>query len=194
MKLTLIRHGSTILNEQSRYQGWIDPSLSDTGRMEILALKEVLGDRYFDRIVSSDLNRAIESADILFEGRDIEKTEALREISFGDWDGLTYAECLDQGGQLYRSWIDDPESHTPPNGETLSAMRGRVLRLVNELLLSLSDNPNAEVALLTHGGPIRVLLQHFRQTESPVSYISIPSPAQFVCLEVDSSINITTIV
>ena len=103
MLLTLIRHGPTEWNASRRFQGRTDVPLSPTGRAHALAAAGALKSEQIERIYSSDLQRALETAQIVGEphGAQILTDERLREFDFGAWEGLTWIEIVARNPHLY---------------------------------------------------------------------------------------------
>ncbi len=120
--LYLLRHGSTIFNEDSdRFCGRTDPSLSSIGIKQInkiaLELKNILS---VSHIVTSPLKRAVESAEII--NRELASpyivNNDIREIDFGEWEGLTKAEINVKYPDVMQKWFLRPDLTIPPGGET----------------------------------------------------------------------------
>jgi len=82
MKVYLIRHGETEFNAERKAQGWCDVKLTENGMMQAAELGEGIKNIKFDRIISSDLVRAKQTANIIF-GNDpkTEYDERLREVN-----------------------------------------------------------------------------------------------------------------
>jgi alpha-ribazole phosphatase len=152
LRLTVVRHGSTAWNEAGRYQGWGDPPLSERGRGEAERLRVRLAGERFDRVVASDLRRARETAEIALPGAEVETDARLRELHFGAWEGLTWAECTARDGDLLTRWTEDPLSCAPPEGEETRAFEAR-------LAAALGDLPESgEVLWVVHAGVIHAAL------------------------------------
>lgn len=152
LRLTLARHASTAWNEARRYQGWGDPPLSPRGRAEAARLHARLRGESFDRVVASDLARAVETAAIAYPAAAVERDERLREMDFGAWDGLTWSECEARDGDRVRRWIDDPEAYPPPGGESASAFTSRVAAALAGL------PAEGRILWVTHAGVIHAVL------------------------------------
>jgi broad specificity phosphatase PhoE len=152
LTLTLVRHASTVLNEQRRYQGWTDPPLSACGRREARLLGERIATAHFDALVSSDSRRCVETAALALPERTIATDRRWRELDFGAWDGRTYAECEASQPDLLRAWIGDPAGVTPPGGEPFAGFCRRVDGAVDAL------PREGQALLIAHGGPIRRVL------------------------------------
>lgn len=157
LRLTLVRHGSTEWNETGRFQGWGDPPLSPKGRAEAAHLHRVIGGERFDRVVTSGLLRARETAAIALPGVAAESDERLREMGFGAWDGLTWDECEARDGDLIRRWVDDPSAVSPPGGESAGVFEARIAA-------ALADLPaEGDHLWVAHAGVIHAILAHWME-------------------------------
>src|SRR5579885_891994 len=94
MRLYLVRHGQTAWNAQEKAQGHTDVPLDETGKIQAQRLAELLEGSRIDLILTSDLQRSKETAQVIADrfGAPLEATELLRERSFGEWEGLPYTE------------------------------------------------------------------------------------------------------
>lgn len=198
--LHLLRHGRTRWNEQRRYLGHTDQNL-DAGSLTVLGpLRERYQHAEFVKMYCSDLRRcrqtlgfvlsqtgagldwgvnmASSSLDTLGEAMpEVCYDSRLRELDFGEWEGKTYAELKDH--PAYRSWIDDPSSVTPPDGESLMSFQIRIRHFLADLYTELealansletvaavgdTEQPEAadpgqrDVLIVTHGGVIRQMM------------------------------------
>lgn len=153
----LVRHGETVWNKQSRYQGQSNVPLSDTGRMQAKILSRRLENEAIDLIYASDLDRAIETANIIAEPHDLEVvcSKSMRELGFGIWEGLTYDEIINKWPESMKKWQNDPLNVKPPNGETLAELMERT----SDFLMAVAKNhPDKTILIATHAGPIRAIL------------------------------------
>ena len=91
LELWLVRHGETTFSAGKRVAGWSDPPLTDNGRRQAEALREVIDGRRFVGVWSSDLQRAVDSARLAWG--EPETDQRLRECDFGDLEGCTYEEA-----------------------------------------------------------------------------------------------------
>jgi alpha-ribazole phosphatase len=157
MKLLLVRHGQTNHNLDHRYQGLTDAPLNKTGLKQADQIIKRLIDEKLDAIYSSDLMRSVQTAEKISKkyGLQIKKDERLREISFGEWEGMSYQEIQAQSSDLLEGWMSDPAHISPPNGETLLQLAERVKSALDEIRSQYEDQT---VLLVTHGGVIRTLL------------------------------------
>lgn len=149
LRVTLIRHATTALNEARRYQGATDPALSERGQREAARLHARLQGDCFDRVFTSDLRRCTETAAIAFPGTPAEPEPRLRELHFGRWDGRTYGECLADDGQRFQRWIAAPDREAPPGGEAFEDFARRADAWVDSL------PSEGSILAFSHGGPIR---------------------------------------
>ena len=154
-RLLLLRHGESVLGAQNRYAGRLDPPLTQEGRRQVERLRRRFLRFRVDHVFTSDLRRCRETAELLVPGATVVCTKRLREMDFGAWEGLTPSECLRMSPSLYQCWLEDPRSVSPPGGEPLDRFAGRVLSFADRVAARFSGKT---VALVTHGGPIRVLL------------------------------------
>ena len=137
-RITILRHGSTELNEQDCSRGWLNVPLSDKGRQEAKIAAEFLAPREFSAIYASDLGRAVETANIVAEYHPnlmVEWTACLRPINFGDWQGQPIAKVGPLMDELSERWATDLSIESP-NGESFKSFQDRAY----PFLLSLPDN------------------------------------------------------
>ena len=158
--LHFIRHGETEWNAEQRIQGQTDIPLSAKGREQARVLADRLAGASIGAIWSSDLQRALDTARPLAErlGLEVRVTEALRERDFGDDEGKRDDEVL--------SFLPQSEGLDPdwahPNGETRRDVWNRTAAFLDALL---GDPPAEEIALVTHGGPIRLGVAYLQRRE-----------------------------
>jgi alpha-ribazole phosphatase len=156
IRLLLARHGQTDWNVQHRYQGQSDTSLTDTGKAQAAALARRLAGEEIHAIYASDLKRAWETAGAVGSALNMAARPEpdLREIHFGNWEGLTHQEIARRYPEARAAWIADPES-APPGGESLSQV---VARLDDVLARIRRDHQDQTVLIVGHGGSITVLI------------------------------------
>ncbi len=157
-KLIFVRHGETGWNSSFRFQGQTDVPLGEEGRRQSALLAERLSHVSFDRIYSSPLSRAFETASII-SGRvlipdGIIKMEGLSEMCFGRWEGLAPAEIQEKDPDLFHSWWKDPSSVTPPGGEPFHGLVSRAGAALRTILKDDDEN----ILVVCHGGTIRAAL------------------------------------
>jgi probable phosphoglycerate mutase len=148
-RILLVRHGQSTHNAQARLQGQADPPLSDAGRAEAELLKAALPAFAPDRVVTSDLQRAAQTAELLGYPT-ARKDPRLREIDVGAWAGRPLSdfpagpETAWRGGELHA-----------PDGESWSRFLARVAGAFDELVAT-----GESWLVVCHGGVVRAALSH----------------------------------
>jgi alpha-ribazole phosphatase len=155
-RIWLVRHGEPA-GVRGRCYGKLDVGLSPAGREQMERTAACLKAEPFDAFYASPRLRTLESARILasFHTCVCREDDGLGEIDFGDFEGLPYDEIAERYPTLYRQWMDSPTEVQFPNGESFGAMRLRVLRTLEAILKA---HEGRTVAVVTHGGTIRIIL------------------------------------
>jgi alpha-ribazole phosphatase len=156
VKLTLIRHGATIWNALRRFQGQTDVPLSEEGRAQAAAIAAALRSESFDRIYSSDLSRALETACILAASRNTEVVadRRLREFDFGRWEGLTWEQIAAIDPRLGGQPPTRAKLYDPDGGESFAQVCARVRAFLDDV----ARQPFDSIAIVTHAGPLHAAL------------------------------------
>lgn len=149
----LIRHGEPVEEAIGRCYGSSDVKLSSKGREQIARAAEYLANEPIAAVYSSPLNRAVESAKILSPR--IRIAPGLREIDFGDFEGLTWDEIALRFPRAWQEWMEKPTEVRFPNGETYIELRDRVLATFETIR---RESEGQTVAIVSHGGVNRILL------------------------------------
>jgi alpha-ribazole phosphatase/probable phosphoglycerate mutase len=156
--LLFIRHAETDM--AGTFCGHSDPPVNQRGCAQIEELLGTLADESVGAIYSSDLARARTTANaigIAFRLSPI-AMPALREIGFGEWEGLSWQQIEARDAVYARRWSEAYPHMPAPGGESFEAFRARVTGAV-EHLLSLADG--SKIAVVTHAGVMRVALRVF---------------------------------
>jgi alpha-ribazole phosphatase len=158
MRLILVRHGETGWLAQGRYQGQRQVPLSELGRRQVATLAGRLAGERIQAVWSSDLLRARQTAEAIATplALPLRLETRLREIHFGVWEGLTFEEIRQIDPTVVDSMQRDPLHFTPPGGESLTRLASRVQSLLADLDAQRADE--VVLALVSHGGPLRVLI------------------------------------
>lgn len=150
----LIRHGEPVEEARQRCYGSSDVKLSARGREQMTRVAEYLANEPIAAIYTSPLDRTIESSRILGLGP-IHIVHGLREIAFGDFEGLTYDEIAVAFPQAFQQWMERPTEVRFPNGESYTALRDRVLAAFEAIG---RESEGRTVAIVSHGGVNRILI------------------------------------
>lgn len=155
--LILIRHGETPYNRDKRYQGHKDTPLTRKGGRQTKEIASRLRNEPLDAIYSSDLKRTRYTAEVIngYHSLKINILPQLREVDFGDWEGKTHDEIQREWKGLLNERNNKPSKIEIPGGESIKDLAKRVRTTVKKIL---SDHPDQRIAIITHGGPIRIIL------------------------------------
>ncbi|KKB36025.1 histidine phosphatase family protein [Bacillus thermotolerans] len=153
----LYRHGLTVDNERKAYSGWTDSILSEEGKKELKRIQPCLP--AYEKVVTSDLQRCVHTAGLLFPEHSTEAWPEFREMNFGRWEGKMHKEA--ESIEEYRVWVNDPFSHPIPEGESFQEFAARIENGWYKWLDELKEQRIQRAALVTHGGVIRYLLTQF---------------------------------
>ena len=150
----LVRHGESEGNAARVFTGQRDSPLTARGRAQAEAVAEELVKVKFDRIVSSDLSRTRDTAEVIAkrQGIPVEIIPELREINVGDRTGTSFDEA-----RGLPNWSDDGFVSWP-GGETLDQVLARTLGAIARLT---RESSGKTVLVVGHGGVNRILLSHF---------------------------------
>ena len=156
----IVRHGQTNWNILGKTQGHGNSDLTAKGIEQATELAESIVNYPIDYIYSSDLGRAVQTAQILGDKLNIKvkETEALREMGFGEWEGLLIDEIKTNYANVYTTWRNEPHLAQIPGGETLHLIKDRV----DSFIQSLNEKyDNKHILLVTHSVTVRVMLLAF---------------------------------
>jgi broad specificity phosphatase PhoE len=159
VELICVRHGRTGWNVDRRFQGQTDIPLDDRGRAQAQAVAASLRGEAFDLAVSSDLGRAVETAQTILRehpGTPLRLDRDLREMAFGTWEGLTWAQIVEGDAELALEREHRPRSYAPPQGESFDLLVERTQRAIERIVAELPDGGRALV--VTHAGILHALL------------------------------------
>lgn len=156
MKLYLVRHGQTDANHRKIFQGWLNWSLNDYGQNEAAWLRDQLHGLPISKIYTSPLKRAVETTEIIAQGLadPIEnvQVEALKEMNFGTWDGLSSEEIMKKDPEVFQNWLDHWQTVKTPEGESAVQLYKRVTCWLDRLIDLTEDDRN--LLIVSHEGVI----------------------------------------
>lgn len=156
-RLLLVRHAEPDESMQDRCYGSLDVPLSAAGLRRAAAVGEALRDHDIAAVYTSPLERAFETARAIATAQGLEPIacDDLRELDFGELEGMRYDDIAAGHPELHRFWMDDPASVRFPGGEGLADLRRRVL---TEAARIRARHAGEAVAVVAHGGVVRVVL------------------------------------
>lgn len=157
-RILAIRHGETAWNVDTRLQGHLDIPLNDEGLRQAQHLAQALGQsETIDAIYASDLSRAHITAQAIAQatGHTVSTHPGLRERHFGAFQGRTFAEIEVELPEHAWHWRKRTPDWVPPDGgESLIALRERIVATVDELA---ARHPGQQVVMVAHGGVLDIL-------------------------------------
>ena len=176
-ELILIRHGETDWNLEGRYTGQSDVPLNAKGISQAKTLANRLADEQLKAIYTSDLSRARQTAEQLAQKTASQVTvdRRLREIDQGQWEGLLFEEIRSRFQEAWERRLSQPLEVAAPGGETVGAVRARVLESLGEIL---NTHPRDKVAIVSHGLALAIIKVHLRGFPIEEVWEHIPRNAQ----------------
>ena len=153
MKLYMIRHGQSETNLARRFTGWAQVNLTEQGVEDAKRAGEYLKGISFDRIYSSDLIRAVQTAQNAIPGCEPVQLSILREISVGELERQMIDECAAKYGETFAE-NRSKRNFVPYGGENQEMLRQRV----EQFLQMLEENPCEMVAAFVHAGVVQTAL------------------------------------
>lgn len=165
MELYILRHGETIWNKEGRLQGNTDISLNEAGRAVARITGEALKDTAIDKIYTSPLSRAYETACLIRGDRDIEiiRDERLRELCFGDLEGQIIRDMKADPTSRFQNFFEAPEKYVPDyKGERLEELCRRTAEFMEEVILPQADKLH-RVMIVGHGAMNKGIMCYIKQ-------------------------------
>ncbi|MER2037283.1 MAG: histidine phosphatase family protein [Solibacillus sp.] len=150
--IKFFRHGETTWNMEKRLQGWLDSPLTVQGRTQIQSQLWKA-----DYVISSDLGRAFETAQLLFPQQAIHTDQRLREIYLGEWQGCSIIDL--QHTEEYKCYSNTPHLFCPSTQESFESVTARMQNVFQELLLL----PYENIAVVSHGVAIACFMNFYEE-------------------------------
>jgi len=157
-RLFLARHGDTELNSAERYWGCTDVKLSADGLRQAERLRDRLAEEKIDVVYSSDLKRASVTAETIASKHqlDVNHCEELREVDFGNIEGLTYDEIRQLHPEFFNKyWIRRLLDLRFPGGESIDELNSRVSKFTDRLK---GHTAEKTILIVAHQGPLAILI------------------------------------
>ena len=160
----IVRHGQTEWNLLGKTQGHGNSDLTPKGIEQAELLADSMTKYPIDYIYSSDLGRAYQTAEIIGNklNIEVEKTEALREMNFGTWEGRIIKDIIEEDPELYKMWRNEPHLAKIPQGETLSQIKERTDAFIKEVN---EKYDGKHIVLVTHSLCARIMLLSFLDSD-----------------------------
>lgn len=182
MKLILVRHGETDWNRMEKCQGISDIPLNSNGIKQAQDLAYSLRSEDLSAIYSSDLSRALKTANEIAKYHDIDTVvdERFREMDQGDFEGLEFGLIREKYSDVLRKWREEPDTLQIPGGETLTNVQKRAWDAFNNLLgtyrgksvLVVSHNLTIVTMLCKFSGKSLLSFREFSVSETSKSVIN----------------------
>jgi len=156
-KVILVRHGQTVWNLEMKYQGHTDIALTEKGVKQAQLVADALAEDTIAGVYSSDLSRAYNTAEIIACKHDLPviAIPELREVSFGEWEGLSYDKINHNWPELMSKLFTHPDEIRIPGGETFRELKDRAQTAIQRLI---TNHPNETIIVVSHGGTIRTVI------------------------------------
>ena len=157
VKVVFVRHGQTEWNVSGRYQGQSDVALSAAGIEQAEKLAANFPVEHIDAIYASDLIRARVTAETVAKrfGLGVNLEPAFRELSFGDWEGLTYEQIVASWPDAMVSFLARPDILDIPHGESFPEVQQRAMSRLQELS---QKHEGQTIMVAAHGAVLRTML------------------------------------
>jgi 2,3-bisphosphoglycerate-dependent phosphoglycerate mutase len=158
-RVLLIRHGQSEGNAAGRFGSHTATPLSARGRAQAAATAQALATENFSAIYSSDLLRAVETAEPLarLTGLEVQRTDAFRERSVGVMEGLTFEEAAEQHPEQYAALLQRDFEHVLLGGESYRQLLDRAALELNQ---AIERHKGGRIAVFSHTGTICILTLH----------------------------------
>ena len=157
--LYMVRHGETILTPLRKFSGTgpINPELTEKGLSQAAAVAKEIAKLKPEVLIASPLMRTTQTAQAIADttGLEINFDEVWYELSFGDWDGLSFEEVKEKFPDEYQAWLNS-SSYAPAGGESYDQAGIRVEEALEKVA---AEYPGQRVVVVTHNGVIKLAAQ-----------------------------------
>lgn len=156
MKVYLLRHGETEGNVKGTFAGHTDTPLTNLGRRQAKEAHHKINHFDIDVVISSPLSRAVDTAKLSYRLPD-DLRDGLKEMSFGEFEDMTYEEITNQYPNDVTEWKEKGLYYTFPKGESVRSFYDRVVECYKEILETYEGK---NLLIVAHSGVIRSILSH----------------------------------
>ena len=186
-ELILLRHGQTAANETHIFCGRLDPPLSPQGEEAVRNTAQVLS-ADFDRVLTSDALRATQTAQLVCPDAKPEMLTALREIDFGDFEGLGADEIQRHMAEPWARYIGDPQGFVFPGGDDAA----QYLRKAAKTAFTIVQGGEGRVLVVSHKGWIAAALSVLLHGDASHMFRYDIRPAGFARLSITDGFAVLT--
>ncbi len=160
-RLIFVRHAEAEGNYKRIFQGWTDGELTEKGHAQAQLVAQRLKDWDIDVIYSSSLKRTMQTASYIAKVKQLPiiRTDKLKEINGGDWEGRTWEELPLKWPEEYDTWENKPHLHKMPNGESVEELQKRIM---DEVMYIIRNNEGKNICIVTHGTAIKSIMCRFK--------------------------------
>ncbi len=157
VRIIFIRHAESLWNPIGRYQGRLDPELSEKGHKQAQLIAKAIKKYNPTTLYSSPLKRTYQTAEYISKELNLPiiKNEDIIEIDHGDWSGLLVEEVKEKYPDMFRQWLYEPHLVKFSNGESLEDVFKRVKKFLNYVK---EKHENETIIAVSHTVPIRASL------------------------------------
>lgn len=157
LNLYMIRHGQTPASRENRFSGRIDPPLTEEGRQMAEHFARAYAGVKWTAIYSSPMVRTLETAEPLCRRAGLRPIvdDGLKEIHYGEWDGMLQDEVRQRWPEAWAYWAADVASRGAPGGETAFSVAARAMNVVEHIRNSHRDG---NVLVVSHKATLRVVI------------------------------------
>lgn len=166
MEIYIVRHGETVWNAAKRLQGREDIELNENGRELAGETGRNLEDTYFDKIYSSPLIRAYETACLIRGHRNIPiiRDDRLRELCFGVYEGKDFSKLLEDESDPFHYFFKEPQNYVAPKeGESLEHICERAKKFMQEVIEPQVNDKLTRIMIVAHGALNKAIMCYIKQ-------------------------------
>lgn len=183
-RLVLVRHGQTDWNIQGKWQGHSDIPLNEEGLKQAELVADKLKNEAIDHIYSSDLTRAIQTAESInrYHQKLIIEDYRLREQNLGRWEGIHHREIASIFPEEWERFVADPENTQISGGESTGQLSIRIREALTEIVL---NHHRESVMVVAHGLAFAVFICYLEGIPIRDAYKKVPENATPIFLDWD---------
>ncbi|NLC66807.1 MAG: histidine phosphatase family protein [Clostridium sp.] len=157
-RLYITRHGETKWNREKRFQGWKNSPLTEKGVLDGKKLNEIVKEKKIDKIYTSPLKRAYETATYAKGDKDIDLIvlDELREINMGSWEGRTIKDIKKVESENYYNYWNDPFKFIENSGESFKSFLDRAESALD--IITNNSKKDENILVVTHGVTLKAII------------------------------------